>query len=63
MEVALAIRLGGPAVYFGTRVEKPTLGDDHRPVTPATYRQAVRLMYLASLFTLGLGLLLLGVWR
>jgi adenosylcobinamide-phosphate synthase len=60
---ALAIRLGGPAVYFGTRVEKPTLGDDHRPVTPATYRGAVRLMYLASLSTLGLGLLLLGVWR
>lgn len=60
---ALDIRLGGPAVYFGTRVEKPTLGDDDRPVTPAAYRQAVHLMYLASLFFLGLGLLFLGVWR
>lgn len=59
---ALGIRLGGAAVYFGQQVEKPTLGDDDRPVTLAAYRQTVRLMYLASLFMLGLGLIFLGVW-
>jgi adenosylcobinamide-phosphate synthase len=60
---ALDIRLGGPAVYFGKLVEKPALGDDDRPVRPAAYRGAVCLMYLASLFTLGLGLISFGVWR
>lgn len=60
---ALGIRLGGPAVYFGQQVDKPTLGDDERPVTLAAYRQTVQLMYLASLFMLGLGLIFLGVWR
>jgi adenosylcobinamide-phosphate synthase len=60
---ALDIRLGGPAVYFGKLVEKPVLGDDDRPVRPAAYRGAVCLMYLASLLTLGLGLISIGVWR
>lgn len=60
---ALGIRLGGPAVYFGKEVPKPTLGDDDRPVTTAAYRGALGLMYLPSLFTLGLGLIFLGVWR
>lgn len=60
---ALGIRLGGPAVYFGQQVEKPTLGDDDQPVTPAAYRQTVQMMYLASLFMLGLGFIFLGVWR
>ena len=60
---ALGIRLGGPAVYSGQPVAKPTLGDDDRPVTPAAYRGALRLMYLSSLFTLGLGLISFGVWR
>jgi adenosylcobinamide-phosphate synthase len=60
---ALDIRLGGPAVYLGRQVEKPTLGDGERPVTPAAYRGAVHLMYLASLFTLGLGLIFIGAWR
>jgi adenosylcobinamide-phosphate synthase len=55
---ALGIRLGGPAVYFGKRVEKPTLGDADRPVTAAAYRAMVRLMYLTSLLTLIPGVLL-----
>lgn len=60
---ALGIQLGGLAVYFGRPVTKPTLGDDDRPVTLASYRQTVQLMYLASLFMLGLGFIFLGVWR
>ncbi|BCR03749.1 cobalamin biosynthesis protein CobD [Desulfuromonas versatilis] len=55
---ALEVQLGGPAIYFGARVEKPTLGDADRPITVAGYRAMVRLMYLASLLALGLGVLL-----
>lgn len=57
---ALGVELGGAAVYFGEWVEKPTLGDPDRPVTVASYRAMVRLMYLSSLLTLGLGFLI--VW-
>jgi adenosylcobinamide-phosphate synthase len=59
---ALGIALGGPAVYAGRTVAKPTLGDADRPLTPAAYHATVRLMYLASFFTLLLGLLVCGVW-
>jgi adenosylcobinamide-phosphate synthase len=55
---ALGVQLGGPATYFGQRVEKPTLGDPDRPVTPASYHATVRLMYLTALLGLGLGLLI-----
>ncbi len=60
---ALGVQLGGSAVYFGERVEKPTLGDDDRPVTVACYRAMVRLMYLSSLLALGLGFLILWFLR
>jgi adenosylcobinamide-phosphate synthase len=59
---ALGVRLGGAAVYFGERVEKPTLGDPGRPITPATYRAMVRLMYLSSLLALGLGMGIMHLW-
>lgn len=55
---ALGIRLGGPAVYFGTPVDKSALGDDLAPVTPEHYRQTVALMYLSSFLTLAGGVLL-----
>lgn len=55
MAGALGVRLGGPAVYFGEQVDKPTLGDDTRPITVASYRGAIRLLYLTSLFALALG--------
>ncbi len=52
---ALGVQLGGPATYFGQKVAKPTLGDAKRPVTIATYKAMVRLMYLTSFLALGLG--------
>ncbi len=52
---ALGVQLGGAATYFGKRVEKPTLGDPRQPLTVATYRATVRLMYLTSLLALALG--------
>ena len=49
---ALGVELGGESIYFGQPVSKPTLGDPAGPITLETYRQALRLMYLASLLAL-----------
>lgn len=45
---ALGVRLGGTNRYFGRPVEKPTIGDPVRPLSPAAWRGAVRLMYGAE---------------
>ncbi len=55
---ALGVQFGGPAVYFGKLVDKPTLGDPARPVTVRTYSQMVGLLYLSSLLALLLCLFL-----
>lgn len=55
---ALGIQLGGPAVYFGSAVDKPTLGDADRVTNIDRYRAMVRLMYMASILALGLGVFL-----
>lgn len=55
---ALRVQLGGPAIYFGQSVVKPTLGDADRPVTVERYRGMIRLMYMTALLALvaGVGL-------
>jgi len=59
---ALGVQLGGPAVYFGVRVDKPTLGEPGSgPLTAGHYRQAVRLLYAVSLTMAGLTTLGLGI--
>lgn len=45
---ALHIRLGGTSSYFGKPVEKPTIGDDDRPVEAADIVRANRLQYAAG---------------
>ncbi len=45
---ALRVRLAGDAWYFGKKKEKPTIGDDTRPITRADIKQSNRLMYTAS---------------
>jgi adenosylcobinamide-phosphate synthase len=45
---ALGVRLGGTNRYFGSLVEKPTIGDPLRPLSGAAYRGVVRLMYGAE---------------
>lgn len=47
MAGALHIRLGGAHSYFGKIVEKPTIGDDDRPVEIGDITRAVRLLYAA----------------
>lgn len=45
---ALGIQLGGPAVYFGKRHEKPYIGDSKREPEREDIRRANQLMYGAS---------------
>jgi adenosylcobinamide-phosphate synthase len=45
---ALGVRLGGASVYSGTRVEKPTIGDPLKPLSPMAWEGAIRLMYGAE---------------
>ena len=56
---ALGIRVGGPAIYFGETVDKPTLGEADRPVTIDRYREMIRLMYVTTVMALALGVVLL----
>lgn len=45
---AMHIQLGGTHTYFGKVVEKPTIGDDDRPVEKHDILRANRLLYVAS---------------
>lgn len=45
---ALAIQLGGPSVYFGAVIDKPTIGDADQPITPSHILAANRLMLLTT---------------
>ena len=45
---ALGVQLGGNAYYFGSLVEKPTIGDAVRNIQYGHIMQTVRLMYLSS---------------
>lgn len=61
---ALAIQLGGPAVYFGRVVDKPTIGDAEQAITPHQILAVNRLLLVTSAMMLVLavgGQLLLAV--
>ena len=51
---ALGVQLGGASVYFGQKVDKPTLGDPTRPLTLHVYGSMVWLMYMTSFLALGM---------
>lgn len=55
---ALRVRLAGDAWYFGVLHEKPTIGDESRPVEPEDIARANRLMYTAFILALAAGTLL-----
>lgn len=61
---ALGIKLGGSNYYFGELVEKPTIGDERRPVERDDIIRSVRLMYKTSqvflLFCLLIGCIEVG---
>lgn len=60
---ALGIQLGGPADYFGQRLEKATIGDADQKLSVNHYHQMIRLLYGSSFVALGIGALILGVVR
>ena len=58
---ALGLKLGGGAYYFGKWIEKPSMGDDTRPIEHADVRRTHKLMYGAAGMTLGLALAAAGI--
>jgi adenosylcobinamide-phosphate synthase len=60
---ALGVQLGGPADYFGERIEKATLGDADQKLSVDHYRRMIRLLYGSSFLAAALGILLLGLTR
>lgn len=58
---ALHIQLGGTHDYFGKPVEKPTIGDDDRPVQREDIARSNQLLYTASML-MALAALLMGVY-
>ena len=58
---SLGICLAGNASYFGRIVEKPTLGDDTRPVECEDIRRANRLMYRVAFLCMVLCVLVFGL--
>ena len=48
MAGALRVQLAGNAYYFGKLYEKPTIGDDLRPVEAEDIRRANRLLYVTA---------------
>lgn len=57
---ALHVQLGGTHLYFGKPIEKPTIGDDDRPIESADIARTSRLMVVSASF-LALAALLLEV--
>ncbi len=53
---SLGIRLAGPACYFGRRMEKPYIGDAARQIEPEDILRAGRMMVVASVVGLVIGL-------
>ena len=49
MAGALGVQLAGPAWYFGEKYEKPTIGDDLRPIRISDIDEANRMFFYASL--------------
>lgn len=57
---AMDIRLGGTNIYFGEVIEKPTIGDNIKPINRMHIKECNKLMivseilfFLFSIFTLG----------
>jgi len=44
----LGVALGGPAVYFGTPVVKPTLGDALKPADREAFYRMIRLLFVGA---------------
>ena len=54
MAGALGVQLAGDAWYFGKKQNKPTIGDDLRPITAEDIAKANQLLYRTAVLGLGL---------
>ena len=52
MAGALGVQLAGPAWYFGTLYQKPTIGDPIRSIAAEDILHANRMLYVASVLCL-----------
>ena len=52
MAGALGLRLCGPAIYFGSRHEKPWIGEDRRAIEPGDIARACRMELVGSVLGL-----------
>ena len=48
---ALGVQLAGSNYYFGRLVEKPTIGDDHRPIEVGDILRVNRLLYATAILS------------
>ena len=55
---ALHVQLGGTHDYFGKPIEKPTIGDDDRPICRVDIGQANKLLYGTSILMMALTVLM-----
>ena len=55
---ALGVQLAGPASYFGKVYEKPTIGDNLRPVIPEDILRTNKVLFAAGTLALAAGLCL-----
>ena len=53
---ALGVQLAGPASYFGTVHQKPTIGDPLRPVELEDILRANRMLYASGMLALGISI-------
>lgn len=58
MAGALGVQLAGDAYYFGKRKQKPTIGDDKRPIAPADILRSHRLLNATAALMFALALLI-----
>jgi adenosylcobinamide-phosphate synthase len=63
MAGALGVRLGGDNSYAGEIVSGRHMGSEFPPPTRGSAQQAVRLVGVASLIGLGLGVVMASLWR
>jgi adenosylcobinamide-phosphate synthase len=59
MAGALGVRLGGLNYYHAVATPKPFIGDEKRVLEPGHIQASLRVAYVSSFLSLGLGLLLL----
>ncbi|MDH3359822.1 MAG: adenosylcobinamide-phosphate synthase CbiB [Desulfobulbaceae bacterium] len=53
---ALGVQLGGSNIYFGKKIEKPTIGDPLQTITAALIPATNRLLYITTMLAVSMGL-------